>query len=86
VVAVAISCGARRLPLGLGREYPDFRHRNRSRRGARTPPFGLENLTDEQVGRIMFTKRRQDTGSEFLSHEQHRVVADLGGDAHSGTR
>ena len=23
----------------------------------------------------MFTKRRQETGSEFLSHEQHRVVA-----------
>jgi 3'-5' exonuclease len=37
--------------------------------------YGLENLTDEQVGRIMFTKRRQEVGSEFLSHEQHRVVA-----------
>lgn len=37
--------------------------------------YGLENLTDEQVGRIMFTKRRQEAGSEFLSHEQHRVVA-----------
>jgi predicted PolB exonuclease-like 3'-5' exonuclease len=37
--------------------------------------YGLENLTDEQVGRIMFTKRRQEIGSEFLSHEQHRVVA-----------
>lgn len=37
--------------------------------------YGLEGLTDEQVGRIMFTQRRQETGSEFLSHEQHRVVA-----------
>jgi predicted PolB exonuclease-like 3'-5' exonuclease len=36
---------------------------------------GLHGLTDEQVGRIMFTKRRQDVGSEFLPHEQHRVVA-----------
>jgi predicted PolB exonuclease-like 3'-5' exonuclease len=36
---------------------------------------GLVGLTDEQVGRIMFAKRRQETGSEFLSHEQHRVVA-----------
>jgi predicted PolB exonuclease-like 3'-5' exonuclease len=37
--------------------------------------YGLQNLTDEQVAQIMFTKRRQETGSEFLSHEQHRVVA-----------
>ncbi|MDB6083267.1 MAG: Polysaccharide biosynthesis protein [Gammaproteobacteria bacterium] len=37
--------------------------------------YGLENLSDEQVAQIMFTKRRQDTGQEFLSHEQHRVVA-----------
>ncbi|HEX4152800.1 MAG TPA: 3'-5' exonuclease [Steroidobacteraceae bacterium] len=37
--------------------------------------YGLENLSDEQVARIMFTKRRQEVGSEFLSHEQHRVVA-----------
>ncbi len=37
--------------------------------------YGLENLTDEQVARIMFTRRRQEVGSEFLSHEQHRVVA-----------
>jgi predicted PolB exonuclease-like 3'-5' exonuclease len=37
--------------------------------------YDLANLTDEQVGRIMFTKRRQEVGSEFLSHEQHRVVA-----------
>ena len=37
--------------------------------------YGLKDLSDEQVAQIMFTKRRQETGSEFLSHEQHRVVA-----------
>jgi predicted PolB exonuclease-like 3'-5' exonuclease len=37
--------------------------------------YGLEGLSDAQVAQIMFTKRRQETGSEFLSHEQHRVVA-----------
>jgi predicted PolB exonuclease-like 3'-5' exonuclease len=37
--------------------------------------FHLEDLSDEQVAQIMFTKRRQETGSEFLSHEQQRVVA-----------
>ena len=37
--------------------------------------YALHDLSDAQVGQIMFTKRRQETGSEFLSHEQHRVVA-----------
>ena len=37
--------------------------------------YGLKGLSDEHVAQIMFTKRRQETGSEFLSHEQHRVVA-----------
>jgi predicted PolB exonuclease-like 3'-5' exonuclease len=37
--------------------------------------YGLHDLSDEQVAQIMFTKRRQAMGSEFLSHEQHRVVA-----------
>ena len=37
--------------------------------------YGLHDLSDEQVAQIMFTKRRQDTGTEFLSHEQHRIVA-----------
>src|SRR5271167_1343325 len=37
--------------------------------------YGLKDLSDEQVARIMFSKRRQETGSDFLSHEQHRVVA-----------
>jgi 3'-5' exonuclease len=37
--------------------------------------YGLKDLSDEQVGQIMISKRRQEVGSEFLSHEQHRVVA-----------
>jgi hypothetical protein len=37
--------------------------------------YGLSNLSDEHVGQIMFAKRREETGSEFLSHEQHKVVA-----------
>jgi predicted PolB exonuclease-like 3'-5' exonuclease len=37
--------------------------------------YDLHDLSDEQVGQIMFTKRRQETGNDFLSHEQHRVIA-----------
>jgi 3'-5' exonuclease len=37
--------------------------------------YRLQGLSDEQVAQIMLTKRRQETGSEFLPHEQHRVVA-----------
>jgi len=37
--------------------------------------YGLNKLSDAQVAQIMFTKRREETGNEFLSHEQHRVVA-----------
>jgi 3'-5' exonuclease len=37
--------------------------------------YALEGLSDEQVGQIMFAKRRQEAGTEFLSHESHRVVA-----------
>jgi 3'-5' exonuclease len=37
--------------------------------------YGLHELSDEHVAQIMFTKRRQETGSEFLSHEQQRIVA-----------
>ena len=37
--------------------------------------YDLRELSDEHVARIMFTKRRQETGSEFLSHEQQRIVA-----------
>jgi len=37
--------------------------------------YGLRELSEEHVAQIMFTRRRQEVGSEFLAHEQHRVVA-----------
>ncbi len=37
--------------------------------------YGLHDLADAEVAQIMFAKRRQETGTEFLSHEQHRVIA-----------
>lgn len=37
--------------------------------------YELRDLSDEHVAQIMVTKRRQETGSEFLSHEQQRIVA-----------
>ena len=37
--------------------------------------YGLEGLSDEQVAKAMFTLRRNVTGGEFLSLEQHQVVA-----------
>jgi 3'-5' exonuclease len=37
--------------------------------------YGLDDLTDKQVGYVMQTKRREETGSEFLSLEQQRVIA-----------
>ena len=36
---------------------------------------GLDGLSDEQVGNAMQTRQREQTGSEFLPLEQHRVVA-----------
>jgi 3'-5' exonuclease len=36
---------------------------------------GLDGLSDAQVARAMFTLRRQDHGSDFLAHPQHRIVA-----------
>jgi len=36
---------------------------------------GLEGLSDKQVGYVMQTRQRETTGSEFLSLEQHCVVA-----------
>ncbi len=36
---------------------------------------GLHGLSDDEVGQIMFAKRRQETGSDFLPHEQQRVIA-----------
>ncbi|HEU4530626.1 MAG TPA: 3'-5' exonuclease [Steroidobacteraceae bacterium] len=35
----------------------------------------LEGMSDAEVGEVMFARRRQDTGGEFLSLEQHRVIA-----------
>ena len=37
--------------------------------------FGLEGLADAQVARAMFAQARAASGSEFLPHEQHQVVA-----------
>ena len=36
---------------------------------------GLETLTDKQVGYVMHTRQREQTGNEFLSLEQQRIVA-----------
>lgn len=36
---------------------------------------GLDGLSDKEVGYVMQAKRRETTGSEFLSYEQQRVVA-----------
>jgi predicted PolB exonuclease-like 3'-5' exonuclease len=35
----------------------------------------LQDLSDESVAKAMFALRRQQTGSDFLPHEQQRVVA-----------
>ncbi len=37
--------------------------------------YGLEGIEDNQVAQIMFARRRQETGTEFLALEQHRIVA-----------
>jgi predicted PolB exonuclease-like 3'-5' exonuclease len=37
--------------------------------------FDLDGLADEEVAKAMFTLQRQASGSDFLPHEQHRVVA-----------
>ena len=36
---------------------------------------GLEGGSDTEVAEVMFAQRRAQTGSDFLAHEQHRVVA-----------
>ena len=36
---------------------------------------GLDGLADEEVTQVMFARRRQATGGEFLSLYQHKVVA-----------
>ncbi len=37
--------------------------------------YGLDGLSDAAVAKAMYSLRRQASGGEFLSHEQHRVVA-----------
>ena len=39
--------------------------------------YNLEGLSDHDVGEVMFTKRRQDSGgsTDFLRHHLHRIVA-----------
>jgi hypothetical protein len=37
--------------------------------------YDLGDLTDAQVAKAMFARRRQDSGGDFLPLEQHRVVA-----------
>jgi 3'-5' exonuclease len=37
--------------------------------------LGLDGLADKDVAEVMFHKRRQDTGSEFLRLHLHRIVA-----------
>jgi hypothetical protein len=37
--------------------------------------YGLGDLSDKQVGYVMQAKRREEAGHEFLSYEQHRIVA-----------
>ncbi|MEK7759133.1 MAG: 3'-5' exonuclease, partial [Pseudomonadota bacterium] len=38
--------------------------------------YELEGLSDADVAKVMFHKRREETGdSEFLRHHLHRVVA-----------
>ena len=37
--------------------------------------YNLRDLSDAHVAQIMFLKRREETGTDFLSHEQQRVIA-----------
>lgn len=37
--------------------------------------YGLEGLPDAEVAKAMFGRQRQQAGTDFLPHEQHRVVA-----------
>jgi len=37
--------------------------------------YGLEGLGDKQVAEVMFQKRRQESGREFLRHHMQRVAA-----------
>lgn len=37
--------------------------------------YGLKGLDDRDVAALMFRRRRQETGSDFLRHHLHRIVA-----------
>lgn len=37
--------------------------------------YDLDGLSDREVGDVMQAKRRENTGSDFLSYEQQRVIA-----------
>ncbi len=37
--------------------------------------YALDGLSDEHVAEVMFQKQRQASGSEFLRHHLHRIVA-----------
>src|SRR6187402_2714643 len=37
--------------------------------------YGLEGLSDEEVVKAMQARARQESGSDFLKHEQQRIVA-----------
>lgn len=37
--------------------------------------YDLEGLSEAEVASAMFTRRRQETGGEFLKHHLHRIVA-----------
>lgn len=37
--------------------------------------YGLDGLADAQVAKAMFARSRQQRGTEFLPHEQHRIIA-----------
>lgn len=37
--------------------------------------YGLDELSDKEVGYVMQAKRREAVGTEFLSYEQQRIVA-----------
>jgi predicted PolB exonuclease-like 3'-5' exonuclease len=37
--------------------------------------YDLHGLSDKEIGYVMQAKRREATGSDFLSYEQHRIIA-----------
>jgi len=47
--------------------------------------FNLQDLDDRQVAEVMYQQRRQESGTEFLRHDLHRVVA-ISAVFRSGTR